>query len=232
MLSIAICEDNKEHRREIGNIVSNILFEQEDLTIEAFSDGCDVLTLIDNHMFSFDLILLDIRMPGTDGIAVAKAIRGHQLATDIIFVTAHEEYVYEGYTYKAFAYLKKPVSATRFSKELGRYLFERENNGSFFLSFRADGCWQKLNPRHIDYIESSKRKVSVVMGNNNLEFYAKLDDLELQCGNILIRTHQSYLVNALKIVRLAKTEVTLQNGQTIPVSKRHFENTRQAFERM
>ena len=76
MLSIAICEDNKEHRREIGNILSNVLFEQDDLTIEAFSDGCDVIALIDNHMFFFDLILLDIKMPVADGIAVAKAIRG------------------------------------------------------------------------------------------------------------------------------------------------------------
>ena len=232
MLNIAICEDNKEHRREISDVVTNILFEQDDISIEAFSDGSDVLALIDNNLFCFDLILLDIKMPGADGIAVAKAIRGHQLATDIIFVTAHEEFVYEGYVYKAFAYLKKPVSATRFAKELGRYLRDRENESSHFLCFYADGCRQKLNPRHIDYIESSLRKVSVVMGNSRLEFYAKLDDIERQCGSILVRTHQSYLVNAIKMARLTKTEVTLYSGQTIPVSKRHFENTRQAFERM
>ena len=232
MLNIAICEDDKGHRKEIKNVVSNILFEQDDMAIESFSDGLDVIALIDNSMFFFDLVLLDIKMPGADGIAVAKAIREHRLPTEIIFVTAHEEYVFEGYVYKAFAFLKKPVSTTKFSKELGRYLAERDNEGADYLCFHADGCRQRLNTRHIDYIESSKRKVSVVVGNTRLEFYAKLDDIERQCGSILVRTHQSFLVNAGKMKRLTKTELTLQNGQTVPVSKRHYDAACRAFERM
>jgi DNA-binding LytR/AlgR family response regulator len=232
MLNIAICEDNKEHRKAIKNVVTNILFEQDDMAIEAFSDGRDVIALIDSRLFFFDLILLDIKMPGADGFAVAKAIREHQLGTDIVFVTAHEEYVYEGYVYKAFAYLKKPISTTRLSKELNRYLFERENSDSNFLLFHANGCRQRHDIRHIDYIESSKRKVSIVMGNSSFDFYAKLDDIEQQCAGQLVRTHQSFLVNVRKMIRLTKTEVPLENGKTIPVSKRHYEGVCQVFERL
>ena len=231
MLRIAVCEDNKEHRKEIKRVISNILFEQDDLVIEAFSDGMDVLALIQSNLFVFDLILLDIKMPGADGLAVAKAIRDYSLPTDIIFVTAHDEYVYEGYVYKAFAYLRKPVSASRLSRELNRYLFERENSGSNFLFFNSGSCRQKLGIHHIDYIESSKRKVSIVMGNSSFEFYAKLDDIERQCAGLLVRTHQSYLVNLRKIARLTKTEATLENGKSVPVSKRHYESTCQAFDR-
>jgi len=232
MLKIAICDDNKEHRKEIKNTVSSILFDQDDLEMEAFSDGSDIITLIDNRLFFFDLVLLDIRMPVVDGLAVAKSIRENELATDIMFITAHDEYVYEGYAYKAFAYLRKPVSASKLSKELNRYIQDRENAGSNFLILSISGCRQKINIQHIDYIESIKRKVSIVMGNNNFEYYAKLDDLEEHCVNKLIRTHQSYLVNLRKISRLTKTEILLDNGITVPVSKRYYDSTCQAFERL
>lgn len=231
MLNIAICEDNKEHRKEIRNVIANILFEQDDMAIEAFSNGLDVITLIDNNLFFFDLILLDVKMPGADGLAVAKAIRERRLVTDIIFVTIHDEYVYEGYVYKAFSFLKKPVSTTKMSKELNRYLQERESDNSNFIFFNLNGTRQKHDVRHIDYIESSKRKVSVFMGKTSFEFYAKLDDLEQQCATRLVRTHQSYLVNIRKIVKLANNEVTLENGTVLPVSKRHYEATCKAFDR-
>jgi len=232
MLKIAICDDNKEHRREIKKAVTSILFDQDDLEIESFSDGIDVITLINNHLFFFDIILLDIKMPVADGLMVAKAIRENQLITDIIFITAYDEYVYDGYTYKALAYLKKPVSASRLTKELTRYLFERENAGSNYITLSLNGCRQKLNIQHIDYIESIKRKISIVMGNNKYEFYAKLDDIEQHCAYKMIRTHQSYLVNLQKISRLTKTDVTLDNGNSIPVSKRYYESICQAFERV
>ena len=232
MLRIAICDDNKEHRKEIRNAVSSILFDLDDLELESFSDGSDVITLINNGLFFFDLILLDIMMPVTDGLLVAKAIRENHLATDIIFVTGYEEYVYEGYVYKAFAYLKKPVSASRLAKELNRYLLERENSGANFLILSFNGCRQKLNIQHIDYIESFKRKVSIVMGNSSFEFYTKLDEIEQHCASRMVRTHQSYLVNLQKISRLSKTEAVLDSGASIPVSKRYYDSTCRAFERV
>ena len=230
MLRIAICDDNKEHRKEIKNIVSSILFDQSDLELESFSDGLDVITLIENRLFFFDLILLDIRMPVVDGLAVAKSIRDNRLATDIMFITAHDEYVYEGYVYKAFSYMKKPVSTSKLSRELNRYLYDRENSGQNFLILSFGGCRQKLNIQHIDYIESIKRKVSIVMGNNNFEYYAKLDEIEQHCAKLMVRTHQSYLVNLQKIARLTKTDATLDNGMSIPVSKRYYDSTCRAFE--
>jgi len=232
MLKIAICDDNKEHRKEIKSTVSSILFDRDDLELESFSDGIDVITLINNRLFVFDLILLDIKMPIADGLTVAKTIRENQLSTDIMFITGYDEYVYEGYTYKAYAYLKKPVSASRLSKELNRYLYDRENSGLNYLILSYGGCRQKLNIQHIDYIESFKRKVSIVMGASNFEYYAKLDDIEQHCSGRMIRTHQSYMVNLQKISRLTKTEATLDNGKIIPVSKRYYESTCRAFERL
>ena len=232
MLKVAICDDNKEHRKEIKNVVTNVLFEQDDLEIESFSDGIDIITLIRNRLFFFDLILLDIKMPNADGFAVARAIRDSQLSTDIIFLTAYDEYVFEGYKYKAFAYLKKPISASKLSKELNRYLFERENSTSNYLVLSFNGCLQKINIQHIDYIESNMRKISIFMGNSNFEYYAKLDDIEQHCGGRLVRTHQSYLVNLRKISQLTKTEVTLENGKSIPVSKRYYDAIFQVFVRM
>ncbi|MCL1834987.1 MAG: LytTR family DNA-binding domain-containing protein [Oscillospiraceae bacterium] len=230
MLKIAVCDDNQEHRKEIQNAVSNILFEQDDLMIEVFADGAEVIDRIADGLFAFDLILLDIEMPGADGLAVAGTIRENDVATDIIFITRHEEYVYEGYKYKAFGYLTKPVSTSSLSAEINRYMREREDTVSKYLIITTNGCRQKLNMRHIDFVESSKRKISLVMGDSSLECYAKLDDIEQLCEGKLIRTHQSFLVNPERIRRMTKTDATLESGQVVPISKRYYQSAYKAFE--
>ena len=230
MLKIAICDDNKEHRREINNIMRHILFDRIEFSIDMFSDGRDIMILIENNLYDFDVIFLDINMPIINGMEAARFIRENEVDTDIIFLTAHPEYVYEAFVYKAYTYLKKPVSTSRLARELLRYVDEWENTDANFLLFTANGCRQKLRLNKIRYIESSKRKVTVYTSSDNFEFYARLDDLEQKLGRAMIRTHQSYLVNPNKIAAIGKTEITLTDRKTIPVSKRYYESVLQAFD--
>jgi DNA-binding LytR/AlgR family response regulator len=230
LLKIAICDDNKSHRKEIKDIVSRVLFDRDELFIDLFADGEDIVTLIDSGVFSFDLVFLDIEMPVVDGLKTADIIRTSNIATDIIFLTAHGEYVYEGYKFRAFSYLTKPVSASKIAKELNRYMDWRDNSDAKFLIISYNGTKQRINIDRIDYIESDRRKVNVISGTENFGFYAKLDDIERQLKRTLKRVHQSYMVNMNKIVKLGKNEMTVENGAVIPISKRYYSEVKTAYE--
>jgi DNA-binding LytR/AlgR family response regulator len=232
VLRIGICEDNDAHRNEIRQVVSQILFDQIDYSINTFTNGAGILDLIGSGRFDLDLLLLDIKMPVVNGLDAARAIRMSKANTEIIFITAHDEYVYEGYVYRAFSFLKKPVSTSKLSKELFRFLHERENDDRNFITVTLGGLKQHIDLRKIDYIESFKRKVRVVMGSEELEFYSKLSELEAQVGQKLIRTHQSYLVNMQKVTSLGRGIAVLADGTQIPVSKRYWESVSTTYDRL
>jgi DNA-binding LytR/AlgR family response regulator len=222
MLRAAICDDNPEHRRELQNIVVNVLFEREEHCVDMFSDGVQILALIANNAFDYDLILLDIQMPQINGIQVARALRFNKLPAEIIFVTRHDEYVYDGYQYSAFSFLKKPVVTSLFARELNRFLDSRAEHADQFITIQQKGIIQRIDLRRVDYIESSKRKVCVVSGVDSIEYYAKLSEMEKSVKKHgLIRIHQSYLVNFNRCKRLLRNSVVLYNGKNIPVSKRY-----------
>ncbi len=223
MFRIAICDDNKAHRREISDVVSTVLFDIEELEIfvDLFADGSQLLELIDSNLFDYDLLLLDIMMPMVNGFEVARAIRESHLPTEIIFITEHEEYVFEGYSFRAFSYLVKPVTVEKVSRELKRFINERKSDSKSFLLLSGNGITQLFDVRRIEYIESIKRKVNVMTDRGGYEFYAKLDDLEQQVSPNLFRTHQSYMVNLRKTAEIRKTSLTLCSGAVIPISKKY-----------
>ena len=80
------------------------------------------------------------------------------------------------------------------------------------------------------YFESNKRVLIVHTKGEDYSFYGKLDDIEDSLKNDnFIRIHQSFLVNAFKINSVSKTEVTLKNGDILPVSKSKASAVKNAY---
>lgn len=69
---------------------------------------------------SFDLLLLDVEMPGTDGVTLAKTVRQENEAVQIVFITGYSDYIAEGYDVAALHYLVKPVSREKLFAVLDR----------------------------------------------------------------------------------------------------------------
>ena len=104
-MNIAICDDEIKIQEEIAAFI-NKDFSRSRVTY--FSDGESFLASIRGCPENLpDLLLLDIDMPGISGMEVAAALAEEKARTLIVFVTAHDELVYDSFKYHPFAFVRK-----------------------------------------------------------------------------------------------------------------------------
>lgn len=226
MLRVAVCDDDAAFRRQLGRAAGDVLFARTEYEIFYFEDGEAVRKCVQEGTFSCQLLLLDIHMGGMDGIRTARWLRRHRTDVDIIFVTVSKEHVYECYTYKAFAYLLKPVSPERFSAELNRYLDEIAESPEY-LNVTVKGCEHRIALGRIVCFESDVRKIRLYQPDGEIEFYGKLGELEAMLeGHGFFRCHQSYLVNRRYITAVKRDRIELE-GMEVPVSRKYQDAIRE-----
>ncbi|MCL2136723.1 MAG: LytTR family DNA-binding domain-containing protein [Coriobacteriia bacterium] len=238
MYRIAICDGNRQHRNDIETALGKILFREldndENYQIESFSNGVDLIAIVEGGVYDFDLLFLETKLPGInpeapsiDGMLIARYIREKSLDTEIIFITESEKYVYEGYTVHAYDYLVKPVALNKLSETVKRFIYEKENNESGYLLIGMRGSSVRLSLKDIYYFESDRRIVRAHTENEVHEFYSKLDDVGMKVNANFIRTHNSYLVNRSKITSMSAKQVNLINGENVPISRKYLPNVKE-----
>ena len=222
MLTIGICEDDKDERDILKEMVSRIMFSVAEIQIRLFSSTKDILQSIDTGQFDIDLLLLDIHMPQPNGMELAHQLRKRQVDVDIIFVTKSQEHIFEGYTCKAFAYILKPVSMERLSEELNRYVEELENT-SECLNVSIQGATQRIPLTDIYYIESNKRKIILHTKKELVEFYEKMETMEQMLKEKgFLRCHQSYMVQKRYVTGFSRNDIMI-DGISVPVSRKYYD---------
>lgn len=227
MLHLGICDDNREHQRQIYDLVSRAIFKYDEVDFVYYASGLEVIQAIDEDIFLCDLLFLDIHMPAGDGLETAKYIRENRIDVDIIFITISAEHVFDGYTYQAFSYLLKPVDELRLSDEIGRYMMQR-NQYSQCLQVKINGREEHILLNPIRYFATEGRRVCSYQrkGEQGISFYAKLNDLEQTLSESdFIRCHQSYLVNRRFVQGYSRTEIRV-DGIILPISRKYVENVR------
>ncbi|WP_435419103.1 LytTR family DNA-binding domain-containing protein [Parerythrobacter aurantius] len=98
------------------------------------SDGEAALRLVD--ALRPDLVLLDMTMPGLDGLGVARTLAGHDTRPAIIFVTAHDHFAVEAFDTEAVDYVLKPVAQDRLARAIDRAVTRRGE-----VRTQASGEW-------------------------------------------------------------------------------------------
>lgn len=226
MLHIGICDDDREAREKIYDMVMHAVFSYDEIDFEFFESGRRVIDRIEENKFQCDLLFLDINMPECDGFEVAKYIRENNVDVDIIFVTVSAEHVFEGYVYRAFSYILKPVDSKRLEDEIARYMNERFS-GSNCLHVTINNKKEHILLDKVLYFEGDGRKIRIHQKGEEMSFYAKMSDLELMLETYgFVRCHQSYIVNKKYIKGCSRTEIKL-DSETLPVSRKYQEKVRE-----
>lgn len=218
-MRIAVCDDEEIFREYLKSLLLEYSFKaNEDVRIAEYSCGEDLLDAHSREGAEADLIFLDIRMKGMDGMETAKRLRAQGCGCLIVFLTSLGEYVQRGYEVKAFRYLLKE----QVKSDLGRILdaCRSELSGEDFFCFSYERCNYNVLKRDILYFESKKRLVILHAIREDHQFYQKLDDLEKQLsGNGFLRCHKSFLVQECHIRSWRENALWLADGRELPVSR-------------
>jgi DNA-binding LytR/AlgR family response regulator len=164
--------------------------------------------------FSYDVVFLDVEMPGASGLETAPHLRERGEPPAVVFVTAHAEYAVDAFAVEAFDYLLKPVDPDRLARVVERLRERSQENAAPVdkVPVVAGSGTELLDPDQIHYAQAEGDYSRVHTYDRAYLCTASLGELEDRLGPRFARIHRSYLVNLAKVagVRRAADRFRLQ----------------------
>ena len=198
-LKIAICDDEMSQRRQLQFIIDKTrpgteisLFESGEAFLAAFRPGF------------YDLIFMDILMPGMGGVDATSKIRSIDASVPIVFATSSQDHAMEGYKNRVIRYLMKPFNPVEVGEVLDLAAQMKGAQGG--VSVRVGGKDMNFPFEKICYVEQSSHTLYMHMANGaTIQLTGKLDDIEAQTpDDSFMRCHKSYLVNFAHVKKVDK----------------------------
>lgn len=207
MVRIAIVEDNKRDYEALNELLQRYRAEKDQLfDIKSFSNAVD---FISDYSYDFDLIFMDIMMPGLSGMDAAKELRKFDEGVTLIFITNMPQFAIEGYNVNASFYLLKPLSYQDLSDKLDRALarIAKESSGGFLLlkpSFEK----RKVFMKDIKYVEVFAHDVIFHLFQDDVHVRGTLSEYEKSLDpRRFCRVNSCYIVNLTYVTAVKGTSV-------------------------
>lgn len=190
-----------------------------------------------------DLLLLDIQMPGQNGLELAEQIQTLEGSPQIIFCTAHDEHALQAFRVKAIDYLLKPIARDDLDNALNRAAQWLDHNQHpsgqrTHLSARTYTGMQLIPLEDVLYCLADQKYVSVFHEKGNVLIDDSLKQLEEEFEQHFLRIHRNALVSRHHIERLEAQDGggyhLYLKGVTegLSISRRHLTGVRQAMKRL
>ena len=233
-MNIAIVEDCKEHSDFLKKYI--VLWGNkigEKMYISQFASAEEFLFHYEESI-NIDAVFLDIQMPGLSGVELARKIRIDNRDISIVFTTGIDDYIEEGYELEAVHYLMKPLDTEKIEYCLSK-INEKNNRNEQYVVLKNEEDVFRVAASKIWWVSAIGHGVLVGIEDNK---EVKRTDLLNSIGEIektleylpqFVKTHRSYLVNLEHVKRIKKTEVMMDNGDEIPLSRRMYKVVNDKF---
>lgn len=194
--------------------------------VRTASDAAAALRVLEEHFVQ--AVFLDIRMPGLDGLELARVLGRFAEAPAVVFVTAHEDAAVDAFAVQAVDYLLKPLRPERLAEAVGRVLASgrREDEPDDQIAVELGGVTRFVSIATIQHVEAHGDYARLHTGDGSHLVRVSLATLEERwAGQGFVRTHRSHLVAVAHITELrldaAGGHVVTTGGAQLPVSRRH-----------
>ena len=219
MLNIAIVEDEACQLEQLAASVQSALARLGVTAQLACMDSAKPLLARYDAGERFDLLLLDIQMPGEDGMSAAARVRGADAEVLIVFITSMAQYAVQGYKVDALDFLIKPVSQEALCTCLTRALRRLQRRAPASLRVRSGGSLRIVPVASILYAELRERRTLLCTRTEEIPCAGTLSTV----GDELIaygffRCHAAFVVSLAQVERLDGGEI-LVGGRRVPLSK-------------
>ena len=157
-MRIVIVDDNIRFAKEMIHTLNRFFTEKEEEVQICQMEGTELLEKLDKGLLC-DICLLDVEMPGMDGISLGQGIRKRSDRVRIVYLTAHEKYAIPSYDVRAYGYILKGDYREKLPELLTRILEEeREKPTEYYISM-AEKEGYKIRLSDILYLDKDKKYV-------------------------------------------------------------------------
>ena len=232
MICVGFCDDEMEVQHQFLLLLNQYRSSHScEICCKTFCSPLDLLAEVERGT-RFDILFLDVLMPGQNGIHAAQEIRNVDSNVKIIFLTNSPEYALESYSVGAFYYQMKPLEEHALFRLMDSVLAvcRQENENSLLL--RCKNGITRVEIRKLVYCEILHRTLFIHLADGTvLESIGSLDELciQLQPYGCFLRVHRSFLVNLSHIQSLSFRAAVLSGGAQIPIPRGKYNEIKQAF---
>lgn len=220
-MKIAICEDDTTQQNILTAALDSYRTPAgEHAQYDVYHNGLDLLASINTH--PYDVLLLDILMPGFNGIETAREIRESNEKIPIIFLTTSQEFAVESYRVHAFDYLMKPVEQKTLFETLDRVYAVTESTLENSIMIQTAKAIYALSLSQIEFVEINNRTLSFHLIDGTVKSISgRLSDYEdaLLKHPEFLKIHRSYIINMDLMKALNQKSFITLTGNEVPISR-------------
>lgn len=232
-IRIAMCDDEETALGITSSGVFNAFRQHNaEVDIHRFLRADRLLASLRTQGHAYHIVMLDIKMPGADGIQVAREIRTLLPDVTIVFISSKEERVFEAFEVNAFFFIRKSRLIEDISAFAVHYLQAvQAESAKRVISFPQNGATISLYPADILCVESEGRRQKVhIQGKDTpLELNLSLQSIEEELADErFLRVHKGFIVNNDYISRISGGVILLKNGMEVPISRRKLKEIQAA----
>ncbi|MBR5088621.1 MAG: response regulator transcription factor [Ruminiclostridium sp.] len=225
MTRIMICDDEQKMLTDIAGLTSGVI---SDSSISAFRNGRDLLSSLKDG--NCDILLLDIDMPELSGLDIARALSGMSARPLLIFVTSHDELVYDSLQFHPFGFVRKSHLTQELPKMLADAAGEISGKDKHFCFHSAEGD-VKMRLDDIRYFESDGNYIKL-FSSEEYRFRDTMASLENTLSeNGFVRIHKGFLVNQSAVKIINPDECVLDDNTRLPIGRSYSEAARKQLMR-
>lgn len=220
ILRIYICDNEEAELLLVEQALENIAKQQ------FFPWKLEVCTCLDwkttltaCRTDTYHILILDIEMPGMSGFEIAEKLWAEQNNLPVVFVSRHEQYVYDVFDYSPFCFVRKSCLEQDLNKMLKKYA---KNTASFQIRYKVSDGYSSRNLllKDIIYFECNTHDIMVVLDKSIYHIYGTLKTTESELPvKDFIRVHKNYIINKAYIAHIGAREIELLNGFVLPMSR-------------
>lgn len=211
MIEILVCDDDNKIINQVKQLLKDF---QKQTGIELSVICRDSPESVLKEVFSYDIAILDVEMPGANGLRVAEYLKSTNKEILIIVLTSFMEYLDNAMRINVFRYLSKPIERKRFLMNVSEAVAECQQAGKYIL-VESEGDVIRLKTNDILYIENMRHGSIIVTKTLSYKTNKKpaVWMQEINMDDCFVYSHKSYIVNLQNVVKISKKRIVFMTDQ-------------------
>lgn len=225
MIRIAVVEDNEQEKNELIRLLDAYQEQKKiNFKIDVYTDG---FAFLDSKKLGYDIIFMDIMMPGINGMDASRQLRQIDPQALLIFTTSLAQYAIEGYTVDAMDFMVKPVNAAKLERVLDRGVEKLSNKKQQeIILYIQSSIFVRIPVNDIVYIQAEEHMLTYVTVKEKYQVWNSLTSAaDALPSKQFFRLSRSVVINLAYVKGLSKDNVMMKDGPSFPLprgGKRQF----------